>query len=74
MHWLVKTNLNEFEVWTDATHSMMVKKCEYYGAKPFWQEVEKFETELESNSLDLVSNSTIPLGNEDETLLGQYVL
>ncbi len=43
MHWLVKINLSEFEIWTEARYAMMIQKCEYYGAKPFWQEIRKLE-------------------------------
>jgi hypothetical protein len=44
MYWLVKINLNEFEIWTDAQYSIMLQKCEYYGAKPFWQDIKKIES------------------------------
>lgn len=43
MYWSVKISLNEFEIWTDAQYTMMIKKCEYYGAKPFWEEIRKLE-------------------------------
>jgi len=43
MDWLVKLGRHEFEIWTESKYSMMVKKCEYYGAKQFWQTIRKLD-------------------------------
>ena len=41
MNWLVKTNSKQFEVWSDSEYQNRLMKCEYYGARPFWQKVRK---------------------------------
>lgn len=43
MSWLIKTDNDKFEVWSDKEYSMMKRKCEYYGAKPNWVEVRQLE-------------------------------
>ena len=43
-YWIVKINRIEFELWTDEKYFMMIRKCEYYGAKPFWLESRKIES------------------------------
>lgn len=43
MYWLIKTDLNEFEIWSDLQYAMMVRKCEYYGAHPSWQKIRELE-------------------------------
>jgi hypothetical protein len=37
VNWLVKTNSKQFEVWTESEYQNRLMKCEYYGARPFWQ-------------------------------------
>lgn len=49
-YWIVRVNSNEFEVWTNEKYFMMVRKCEYYGAQPFWLGSIKIESTENSNS------------------------
>ena len=60
MYWLVKISLKEFEIWTDAKYHMMVKKCEYYGAKPFWQEIKKLESHSNSKNFRWEPGEIVP--------------
>lgn len=46
--WLIKTEENRFEIWTDEEYSMRQQKCEYYGSKPFWKEVKKIDESLQN--------------------------
>lgn len=39
MNWLVKTSEKQLEVWSDDEYQHRLRKCEYYGARPFWQKV-----------------------------------
>lgn len=39
MNWLVKTNSKQLEVWSESEYKNRVLKCEYYGARPFWQKI-----------------------------------
>lgn len=41
MNWLVKTKTQRFEVWSDAEYQNRLRKCQYYGARPFWEKVRK---------------------------------
>lgn len=41
MNWLVKTNTKQFEVWSDDEYQSRLRKCEYYGARPFWEKIRK---------------------------------
>ena len=41
MSWLVKTNSKKFEVWSETEYRDRLLKCEYYGARPFWQKIRK---------------------------------
>ena len=50
MYWLIKTDLNQLEIWSDIQCSMMVRKCEYYGAKPFWQKIRELEVATIKNN------------------------
>lgn len=58
MSWLIKTDKDNFEVWSDREYSMMKQKCEYYGAKPHWEEIRQLDTQTTSNELSW-SPSTI---------------
>lgn len=49
-YWIVKVNSIEFEVWTDEKYFMRVRKCEYYGAKPFWLQSRRIGSPEISNS------------------------
>jgi hypothetical protein len=44
MSWLIKTDKDKFEIWSDSEYSMMKSKCEYYGSKPYWIEVRQLES------------------------------
>lgn len=37
MYWLIQTHSNHLQIWTEREYQIRVMKCEYYGAKPFWQ-------------------------------------
>jgi hypothetical protein len=41
MYWLVKTNSNQLEIWSESEQQFRLMKCEYYGAKPFWENIRK---------------------------------
>ncbi len=41
MNWLVKTNSQQLEVWSESEYRNKLMKCEYYGARPFWQKIRK---------------------------------
>ena len=41
VYWLVKTNADQLEIWTEAEQQFRQMKCEYYGAKPFWKNLMK---------------------------------
>jgi len=44
MSWLIKTEEDKFEIWTDQEYTMMKQKCEYYGSKPRWSAVRQLES------------------------------
>ncbi len=52
MSWLIKTDKDNFEVWSDREYSMMKQKCEYYGAKPHWVEIRQLDTKTATNELN----------------------
>jgi hypothetical protein len=68
MSWLIKTDKDKFEIWSDKEYSMMKSKCEYYGSKPYWVEVRQLE------------NSTMPIhtlkreSSEDKELVPDLAL
>lgn len=37
MNWLIKINSKHLEVWSDMEYKHRLMKCEYYGARPFWE-------------------------------------
>ena len=39
MNWLVKTNAQQFEIWSESEYQNRLSKCQYYGARPFWKKV-----------------------------------
>ena len=51
MSWLIKTDKDNYEVWSDSEYSMMKLKCEYYGAKPHWVEVRQLDVQMVTNEL-----------------------
>ncbi len=40
MNWLVRTNA-KLEVWSDSEYQSRLRKCEYYGARPFWEKIRR---------------------------------
>jgi len=60
MDWLVKLGRHEFEIWTESKYSMMVKKCEYYGAKQFWQTIRKLGDHTESKKYKWEPGEIVP--------------
>ena len=60
MYWIVKINFKEFEIWTEAKYAMMMKKCEYYGARPFWQEIKKIESHSNNKTFRWEPGEVVP--------------
>ena len=52
MSWLIKTDKDNFEVWSDKEYSLMKQKCEYYGAKPHWIDIRQLETPMTTRELN----------------------
>lgn len=67
MNWLVKISLKEFEIWSDAKYHMMVKKCEYYGAKPFWQIIRKLDSHSKSKKYRWEPGEIVPYFEAEHT-------
>jgi hypothetical protein len=44
MSWLIKTDKDKFEIWSDKEYLTMKSKCEYYGSTPSWVEVRQLES------------------------------
>lgn len=38
-YWLVMLESEQLEVWSESECEYRLMKCEYYGARPFWQRV-----------------------------------
>ena len=51
MSWLIKTDKDKFEVWSENEYSTMKLKCEYYGSKPHWTEVRQLEKPQNTSKL-----------------------
>jgi hypothetical protein len=58
MSWLIKTDENKFEIWTDEEYRMKKQKCEYYGSKPSWTEIKQMENTLFQNAYQKTFPST----------------
>ncbi len=43
MYWLIQTHTNQLQIWTEREYRARLMKCEYYGAKPFWQMARKLK-------------------------------
>ncbi len=41
MNWLIKTNAEQLEVWSESEYQNRLMKCEYYGARPFWEKIRR---------------------------------
>jgi len=52
MSWLIKTEADKFEIWTDQEYTMRKQKCEYYGSKPLWVEVRQLESSVLRNAYE----------------------
>jgi hypothetical protein len=48
MSWLIKTEDDKLEIWTDQEYTMMNQKCDYYGAKPHWLVVRQLDSPVEN--------------------------
>jgi hypothetical protein len=52
MSWLIKTEEDKFEIWTDQEYTMRKQKCEYYGSEPLWVEVRQLESSISRNAYE----------------------
>ncbi|MGE0588692.1 MAG: hypothetical protein AB7O48_08965 [Cyclobacteriaceae bacterium] len=59
MNWLVKTN-EDLEVWSETEYRTRVMKCEYYGARPFWQKIRKLSPPISEDVLKYDVGEVIP--------------
>jgi len=41
MAWIIKTDVNKLEIWSEDKYKSMTRKCLYYGSKPGWSVVSK---------------------------------
>lgn len=60
MNWLVKTNAKKLEVWSESEYKNRVLKCEYYGARPFWQKIRALSPPNPGQELNYTVGEIIP--------------
>lgn len=60
MNWLVKTNEKQLEVWSEAEYKNKLMKCEYYGARPFWQKIRKLSPPNPNQEVNYSVGEIIP--------------
>ena len=60
MSWLVKTNSKKFEVWSETEYRDRLLKCEYYGARPFWQKIRKLSPPTSDKEVNYSVGEIIP--------------
>lgn len=60
MNWLVKTNSRQFEVWSESEYRNKVLKCEYYGARPFWQKIRQLSPPNPGQEINYSVGEIIP--------------
>ena len=60
MNWLIKTNSKQLEVWSESEYQNRLMKCEYYGARPFWQKARKLAPPLPGDEVRYRIGEIIP--------------
>lgn len=59
MAWLIKTEINKLEIWSDNKFDSMTRKCEYYGAKPLWRVLSRVDKNANPNGVRTAKISKI---------------
>jgi hypothetical protein len=60
MYWLIKTNSKKLEVWSESEYKNKLMKCEYYGARPFWQKIRELSPPSPNQQLNYSVGEIIP--------------
>ncbi|HNP08038.1 MAG TPA: hypothetical protein PKN99_10450 [Cyclobacteriaceae bacterium] len=71
MNWLIKTNSKQLEVWSDTEYKQRLMKCEYYGARPFWEKIRSLAPPSPDETLKYDVGEIIPYRRSAKSSLGK---
>ena len=71
MNWLIRTNSKQLEVWSDTEYKHRLMKCEYYGAKPFWEKIRSLAPPNPEETVKYDVGEIIPYNRSAKSALGK---
>ncbi len=71
MNWLVRTNSEQLEVWSDTEYNHRLMKCQYYGARPFWEKIRSLVPPSPDDTLKYDIGEIIPYKRSAKSSLGK---
>jgi len=71
MNWLIKTNSKQLEVWSDTEYKLRLMKCEYYGARPFWEKIRSLAPPSPDETLKYDIGEIIPYRRSTKSSMGK---
>ena len=71
MNWLVRINSKRLEVWSDTEYQQRLMKCEYYGARPFWEDIRSLAPPGPNDKVRYDVGEIIPYKRSPRSLLGK---